>query len=61
MLKKLLKLRRLCREISVKLERPYLVQPLDGFSPRIGELVVMMTYTRDATLWVFRKLNPGAA
>ena len=41
----------------MKLERPYLVQPLDAFSPRIGELVVMMTYTRDVTLWVSRKLT----
>ena len=38
-------------------EHPYLVQPLDGFSPRIGELVVMMNYARMATLWVSRDLT----
>ena len=41
----------------MKLEHPYLVRPLDGFSPRIGELVVMMSYARTATLWVSRELT----
>ena len=41
----------------MNVEHPYLVQPPDGFSPRIGELVVMMNYARMATLWVSRNLT----
>ena len=39
------------------LEHPYLVKALDDFSPRIGELVVMMSYTRDTTLWAVHELT----
>ena len=39
------------------LEQPYLVKELGDFSPRIGELVVMMSYTRDTTLWAVRELT----
>ncbi len=39
------------------LEHPYLVQPLDGFSSRIGELVVMMSYARYTTLWAVKDLS----
>ena len=41
----------------MKLERPYLVKELGDFSPRVSELVVMMSYARDTTLWAARKLT----
>ena len=39
------------------LEHPFLVTRLDGYSPRISELVVMMSYARDTTLWAIRNLS----
>lgn len=41
----------------MELEHPLLIQPLENFSPRISELVVMMSYTRTATLWAARELS----
>ena len=41
----------------MNVEHPYLVQPLDGFSPRIGELVVMMSHARYTTLAAVRNLT----
>ncbi len=41
----------------MKLEHPYLIQPIDSFSPRIGELVVMMSYARYTTLAAAHDLN----
>ena len=41
----------------MELEHPFLVQPLENFSPRISELVTMMSYTRTTTLWAVRKLS----
>ena len=41
----------------MNVKHPYLVQPLDGFSPRIGELVVMMSYARHTTLWAVKDLS----
>ena len=35
---------------DVELESPFLVTPLPGFTPCIGHLVCMMTYTRSTTL-----------
>ena len=41
----------------MELEQPFLVDKLDGFSPRISELVVMMSYVRETTLYAVRNLS----
>ncbi len=38
-------------------ESPFVVAPIDGFSPQIGRLVVMMSYARRTTLEAAAKLT----
>lgn len=41
----------------MELKQPYLVHPLESFSPRISELVVMMSYARMTTLRAVHNLS----
>ena len=36
--------------LGMEVEQPYLVKDLEGFSPKIGNLVGMMSYARKTTL-----------
>ena len=40
-----------------KVESPFVVAPIDGYSPEIGRLVVMMSYVRHTTLQAASKLT----
>ena len=42
---------------GLELEQPYLVDDLEGFSPKIGNLVNMMSYARKTTLDTVRDLT----
>lgn len=42
---------------AVIIENPYLIQPLEGFTPNMSHLIVMMNYTRITTLQSVKGLS----